>query len=144
MAPRQEPRDEIETAIELRREGDNAHIWCSPFDFAQNVAGFEGEATVVGFRHRGVATGPHVEGGAGAAKTCRGLRAFVLGVDEVAFQMSWQNARGAWAGRLPRTPDLLQHTAQRFRRAGDSGRAERGNAVPRQARGDRRDCIAGL
>ena len=87
MAPRQQPRDEIETTVQLRRKGHDADIGCSPLDFNQDAGSFEWCVLRPMFCPRDSVTGPRVQSGAGTAEAYRRLRALVFGVDEVAFQM---------------------------------------------------------
>ena len=73
----------------------------------------------------------------------QGLRALVVRVDEVAFEMRGEHARGARDGVALGAADVLQHQRQgaRGRRRCWWGGAEAGDAVARQSAGHRVDAL---
>ncbi len=122
--------DQIRCAVYLRRNRDDSDVGPRRFDLAQDVGAAE-----LPFPF-----GPFVR----QAKTVERLRAAVLRIDEVAFQMSRQHASAACGGAKPRLADRREHAAQRLGPARDRGRAERGDAEPGQTRRNPLDGAAGI
>ena len=73
------------------------------------------------------------------SQAIRGLRSFVLWVDEVAFEVGWQHACRSGNRRNSRLADLPQHAAKIVGTARHRCRAKRCDAVSRQQRSDVRD-----
>ena len=117
---RDQRRDEIDAARQLGRERHDADVGPRRGDDVEDVARRE--------RRR------HSQSRPGARRHDDRLRAAVVGVDEVAFEMRGQHARTARHSGDARVADLVQKGAQLVRRTGDGRRTERGDAVARQAR----------
>jgi hypothetical protein len=150
MAPGRHPSDEIQPAVELRRQRHDADVWRRTLDFMQDVVGGEIFRVVPNTRsfHAYVATGfsrPYVVSGLSRASEARErLRTAIGWIDEIAFQMGRQDA-GVAAGRsFAQIPHLLEGPAQGLRTARNRGRTKRRDAVPGKRRGDRADSVGSI
>ena len=163
MTAGRERSNQVERALELRREGDDSDVRRGTLDLGDDSDCVEvrslGWSLAI---HRGLALhGGRALNGAGArafrlrrrlrwtavalvnavrrAQTRQRLRAPVFRVDEIAFEMRRQHARGPWRRRFAGAPHLIEHAAQRLGSAGDGRRTERRHAVLRKSFGNRRD-----
>ena len=92
-----EGRHEIERARQLGRNRDDADVGTSRFDRREDVAAGELAFAAVVVRQ---------------PKARARLRAVVVGIDEIAFKVCWQDARTAVRTARPGATDLLEHRAQ--------------------------------
>ncbi len=125
MAVRGERADQSERAVDLGRDGDDPDVGPRRRNLVEDRLAGE------------LALGP---GPRGQAQALERLRAAILRVDEIAFEVRRQHARDAPAGRANRAartaPSMVRSASGA---AGDRRRAERGHAEARQPRRDARD-----
>ena len=133
MAARGEQPHQIQTALELGRQRDDADVGRRALDLGEDVAGGEVAVGRPGAARRQIDR---------TAQAGRRLRAVVVRVDEVALEMRRQHARRALLRLAACPPHLIEHAAQRRWSARDRCRTEGGDTVARQSRGDRADRLA--
>ena len=139
VAARRQPGDQIEPAVELRRQRDDADVRRRPLDLPQDVRPVECLACSVvsapACPARPLPCPPcHVQRRARSCAGTDGLRAAYSGLMKLLSRCAG-STRAAPRLRLAARPgDLLEHPTQRRRRAGDGRRTERRDAVPRQPR----------
>ena len=114
--------DQIEPAIQLGRERDDADVGTVALEQREDFGGAE---RIRRRRRRR----------AGHAQALRRLRAAVLLTDEVALEMRRQHARVSGRRRGTRSRDVLQKRREHRRRTGQRRRTERGDTPLRQATG---------
>ena len=125
-AGRGERSRQIESAVDLRRERDDADVGAMAIDDGRECPRPEKLARVA-------ATPWPSRRAAGSPQTRRRLRAAEFRIDEVALEMRGQHARAAGGRRAARTRRRRsRNDASAVRRAGDRRRTERRDAPARQ------------
>ena len=131
--------NQVERAFQLGSEGDDAHTLTRAVDRGKDVACVKiGRIRLRAFHLRASAGQAHR-----APQTPHRLRATVLRIDEIAFEMGGQHT-GCWCGAAAKRGDALENLTQSIRRTGDRGWTKRGHPMLRQTLGERGDCVTAV
>src|SRR5437660_6970424 len=119
MVPvRNERANQIESAVDLGRDGDDADIGPRGRYLLEDILTRPGGPCLAEAAERRRRVTP------GGAQAFEWLGSLELRVQKIAFEMRRQDAGAARRTRRPRGPHTGEHAAQRRRIAGNRGRAE--------------------